>query len=187
MGQPARLLDKPILWWLYSKPRVTKKLSSPAEAGSYQDMSSYEQEPMSPMFRIDVSAETGTETPLPSDRVMIELLRQLVVGQQQQSKLIEDLTAATVALQKQRVSELQQWKNANPDLARACRKAAETLSRVQTQFLENLTEEIVENEENLVEGEFMLNEFVDRFGPRLAHLNGVLQVLAQLGTGEPVS
>ena len=26
----------------------------------------------------------------------------------------------------------------------------------------------------------MLNEFVDRFGPRLAHLNGLLQVLSQL-------
>jgi hypothetical protein len=29
------------------------------------------------------------------------------------------------------------------------------------------------------------NEFVDRVGPRLAHLNGVLQVLAQLGSGVP--
>jgi hypothetical protein len=150
-------------------------------------MSSYEQEPMSPMFRIDVSAETGTETRLPSDQVMIELLRQLVVGQQQQSKLIEDLTQATVALQKQRNNELQQWKNANPALARACRQAAETLSRVQTQFLENLTAEIVDNEDHLIDGDFILNEFVDRFGPRLAHLNGVLQVLAQLGTGEPVT
>jgi hypothetical protein len=33
-----------------------------------------------------------------------------------------------------------------------------------------------------MDGEFMLNEFVDRFGPRLAHLNGVLQVLTQLGS-----
>jgi hypothetical protein len=33
----------------------------------------------------------------------------------------------------------------------------------------------------LIDGEFMFNEFVDRHGPRLAHLNGVLQVLAQLG------
>lgn len=148
---------------------------------------SYEQEPMSPMFRIDVSAEAGSEASVSSERVVIELLRQLVVGQQQQNKLIEDLTQQTVALQRQRVSELQQWKMANPELARACRKAAETLSRVQTQFLENLTEEIVDNEEHLVEGDFMMNEFVDRFGPRLAHLNGVLQVLAQLGTGEPVS
>ena len=31
-------------------------------------------------------------------------------------------------------------------------------------------------------GDFMLNEFVDRFGPRLAHLNGVLQVLSQLSS-----
>ena len=148
---------------------------------------SYDHEPISPVFRIDVSAEAGSQAPASSDQIVIELLRQLVIGQQQQSKLIEELTHQTVALQKQRVSELQQWKNANPDLARACRKAAESLSRVQTQFLENLTEEIVENEENLVDGDFMLNEFVDRFGPRLAHLNGVLQVLAQLGTGEPVS
>ena len=36
------------------------------------------------------------------------------------------------------------------------------------------------SEEALLDGEFMLNEFVDRFGPRLAHLNGVLQVLSQL-------
>ena len=26
------------------------------------------------------------------------------------------------------------------------------------------------------------NEFVDRYGPRLAHLNGVLQVLSQLSS-----
>lgn len=150
-------------------------------------MSPFDQQPISPMFSIDVSPVANSTPPLPTDRVMVELLRQLVIGQQQQSKAIEELTQATVALQKQRISELQQWKNAHPDLARACRKAAETLSRVQTQFLENLTEEIVDNEDNLVDGDFMLNEFVDRFGPRLAHLNGVLQVLAQLGTGEPVS
>jgi hypothetical protein len=34
----------------------------------------------------------------------------------------------------------------------------------------------------MMEGEFMLNEFVDRFGPRLAHLNGMIQVLAQLSS-----
>jgi len=28
----------------------------------------------------------------------------------------------------------------------------------------------------------MLNEFVDRFGPRLAHLNGLLQILSQLSS-----
>ena len=53
-----------------------------------------------------------------------------------------------------------------------------------------LTREINDNYENLLDGEFMLNEFVDRFGPRMAHLNGLLQVLSQLSampnpTGAP--
>ena len=148
---------------------------------------SYDQEPISPMFRIDVSPESESQSNESDSRVVVELLRQLVVSQNQQNMLLEELMQQNAAIQKQRAGELQQWKDANPELSRACREAAETLSRVQTQFLDNMTEEIRDNEEHLVEGEFMLNEFVDRFGPRLAHLNGVLQVLAQLGTGQPTS
>ena len=81
-----------------------------------------------------------------------------------------------------------QWKQANPGLARSCRMAAEALSRIQTEYLETLTEEIGDNFETLRDGEFMLNEFVDRFGPRIAHLNGLLQVLSQLSaTPDPSS
>jgi hypothetical protein len=138
------------------------------------------------MFRIDVSAESESTQPS-SERTAIDLLRQLVAGQQQQNRLLEELVQQQVAVNKQRANELQQWKNANPELARSCRAAAETLSRVQTQFLDVLTEEIADSEEHLIEGEFMLNEFVDRFGPRLAHLNGVLQVLAQLGSADATS
>ncbi|MDE0866597.1 MAG: hypothetical protein OSA98_22680 [Rubripirellula sp.] len=145
---------------------------------------SYEHEPISPMFRIDVSAESEAGKQSDEDSNALELLNQLVVGQQQQNRLLEELVHQQVAANKQRASELQQWKNSNPDLARSCRQAAETLSRVQTQFLDTMTEEIASSEEHLVEGEYMLNEFVDRFGPRLAHLNGVLQVLAQLGSSD---
>jgi hypothetical protein len=116
---------------------------------------------------------------------MVALMRQLVIAQERQNQLIEQLIQTNVNAQKQRASELQQWKDANPKLARACRRAAESLSRVQAQFLESITEEVEANEEDLLDGEFVLSEFVDRFGPRLAHLNGVLQVLAQLGTGVP--
>ncbi|WP_040768480.1 hypothetical protein [Novipirellula maiorica] len=147
---------------------------------------SYDQEPASPMFRIDVSPESGSDSSISESRLTIELLRQMVASQNQQNRLLQDLIQQNAAIQKQRAGELQQWKDSNPELSRACRQAAETLSRVQTGFLDSLTEEILENEDHLMEGEFMLNEFVDRFGPRLAHLNGVLQVLAQLGTGQPI-
>ena len=35
--------------------------------------------------------------------------------------------------------------------------------------------------------EYALGEFIDRYGPRLAHFNGVLQLFAQLGAPLPTS
>jgi len=176
----AQTLDIPKTSWLYSErirvpEHVRNALIMSQESGN-----------VSPVFRIDVSADPSTPADGDQPNITVALLRQLVIGQQQTNKALEELLQQNAAMQKQRTSELQQWKDANPQLTRACRRAAETLSRVQTQFLENLTEEITDNEESLIDGDFMLNEFVDRFGPRLAHLNGVLQVLAQLGSGVPV-
>ncbi|MBM4091572.1 MAG: hypothetical protein FJ276_19410 [Planctomycetes bacterium] len=136
-----------------------------------------------PMFRIDVSADTSSgklEDELDTGDLMVALLRQVVANQDREIQLLRELNNQLSASQRQRAQELCQWKDANPDLAQCCRSAAETLSRVQTQFLQNLTEEIEVHEDCLLDGEFMLNEFVDRYGPRLAHLNGVLQVLSQL-------
>jgi hypothetical protein len=108
------------------------------------------------------------------------VLREILAGQDRQNELLEEMVNQLNTTQRQRANELGQWKQANPGLAKNCRMAAESLSKVQTEYLENLTEEINENYEVLRDGEFMLNEFVDRFGPRVAHLNGLLQVLSQL-------
>ncbi len=110
------------------------------------------------------------------------LLRQMLIGQQRQNQLLEELLGHLSAHQRQKANELGQWKQANPQLARNCRVAAEALGKIQTEYLVSLTQEINENYETLRDGEFMLNEFVDRFGPRLAHLNGLLQVLSQLSS-----
>jgi len=116
------------------------------------------------------------------------LLRQLLAGQDRQNELLEELIGQISLTHRQRSQELGQWKQANPRLARNCRAAAEALGKVQTEFLDSLTREIGDNYENLMEGEFMLNEFVDRFGPRMAHLNGLLQILSQLSaTPNPAS
>jgi hypothetical protein len=137
-----------------------------------------------PIFRIDVSADPSSTQPTAGDheRTAAVLLRQLLAAQERQIQLLEELTQQLSAAQRQRAAELAQWKEAHPDVARFCRAAAETLSQVQTQFLRKMAEEVIQNEDTLSDGEFMLNEFVDRFGPRLAHLNGVLQVLTQLSS-----
>jgi hypothetical protein len=110
------------------------------------------------------------------------LLRSILQAQDRQNELLEELINQVSLSHRQRNAELTQWKQANPQLAAACRQAAETLSKVQIEFLSTITNEVSDNGEVLLDGEFMLSEFVDRFGPRLAHLNGVLQVLAQLSS-----
>lgn len=113
---------------------------------------------------------------------MVALLRELLAAQDRQNELLEEMINQFNSNQRQRANELGQWKQANPQLARDCRSAAEALGKIQTEYLVSLTQEISENYESLRDGEFMLNEFVDRFGPRLAHLNGLLQVLSQLSS-----
>jgi hypothetical protein len=123
------------------------------------------------------AAHSGTE--------QTELLREVLAAQDRTNEILEELVGIMATAHKQRLQELHQWKNANPRLANSCREAAESLSRVQVEYLERMTEEINDTAEDMTYGEFTLNEFVDRFGPRLAHLNGVIQVLAQLSSAPP--
>ena len=133
----------------------------------------------SPYFtHIDVTTQSHADGNRKVD--VSQVLLQLVAAQDRQNELLEELIEQMGAQQRQRASELAQWKQANPRLAKNCRDASEVLGKVQSVFLEAVTEEINESAEDLLDGEFVLNEFVDRFGPRLAHLNGVLQVLSQL-------
>ena len=145
-------------------------------------MSHEQQRTRPPLFsQIDVSeAAYAPAAAARQDVEQTRLLRDLLSAQDRQNELLEELVGQLSAAQKQRANELGQWKQANPHLARNCRTAAEALGKVQTEFLESLTAEVNANYENLLDGEFMLNEFVDRFGPRMAHLNGLLQVLSQL-------
>jgi hypothetical protein len=143
----------------------------------------YDPHQVPPLFHIDVTSDPATASPElrgTKEDLIIALLRQLVAGQDRHNKLLEELVQVAGHMQRQRATELGQWKQANPELARRCKKATEALARVQNEFLRAITDEVMESEENLLEGDFFLNEFVDRFGPRLAHLNGVVQVLSQL-------
>lgn len=137
-----------------------------------------------PLFsQVDVTTYTKQDPPTGGiGGEIARLLRELLAAQDRQNELLEEVVSQLNMNQRQRANELGQWKQANPELARHCRHAAEALGKVQTEYLAGLTREITENYDSLMDGEFMLNEFVDRFGPRLAHLNGLLQILSQLSS-----
>jgi len=122
-----------------------------------------------------------------SDDEVVHLLRQMVEQQERQAELLSDISLQLGLAHRQRSVELANWKKANPLLARQCREAADALGKVQQEFLRKMTEEVEDVSENLVDSEYLMNEFVDRYGPRLAHLNGVLQMLSQLSSAPVVS
>jgi hypothetical protein len=141
-----------------------------------------------PIFsQVDVTAGSTTEVLNGSNLEQSELLREVLSSQDRTNEILEELVGVMAATQKQRAQELHQWRKANPRLAKSCNEAAEALGRVQIEYLERMTDEINDTADDMVDGEFVFNEFVDRFGPRMAHLNGVIQVLAQLSSNTNTS
>jgi uncharacterized phage infection (PIP) family protein YhgE len=157
--------------------------------------------PFSPIFSINVSAEGASPqnapAPAPSappgnrsldvGTAMIALMRQMVDSQNRQNQMIEQLLQinrqvlqSNQQANAQRQNEMNQWRNAHPELVQSCKSALETLSAVQTDFLDKMTTEIQDSRDDLVDSEYMLADFLDRYGPRMAHLNGILQILNHL-------
>jgi hypothetical protein len=137
---------------------------------------------------IDVTASTGSpdagDTAADVNTLLAGLMRRMIAEQENSNTLLKELIGQMQAQQRGRTDELVKWKKANPELANRCRVAAETLSDVQNEFLMGLTAEVEDSEDALRDSDYMLQEFVDRYGPRLAHLNGVLQVLSQLAAND---
>jgi hypothetical protein len=145
----------------------------------------------SPFFtQVDISAgvpATGRPAPTGDLSETNVLLRELVAQAKNQSDLLLEILAQVSLQHRQRAAELKAWKEANPQLATSCRRAAESLARVHTEFLSSIALEAAENAEDFSDSEYALGEFIDRYGPRLAHFNGVLQLFAQLGAPLPQS
>ena len=109
------------------------------------------------------------------------LLSELVSAQDRQTALMEELVSTITHTQRRRVVELGLWKISNPELAEYCKRAAKKLERIQTDLLSSITEEIETHADVLLDSEFGLSEFVDRFGAKFLQLNSLLQILMQLG------
>lgn len=148
--------------------------------------------PFSPVFSINVSADATSpqareQRPTDLASTLIALTRQLVEVQNRQNHLIEQLLQVNKQVlqtanqaNNQRQTEITQWRNAHPQLVRSCKSALETLSGVQTEFLQKMADEVEDSKDDLADSEYVFSDFLDRYGPRMAHLNGVLQVLSHL-------
>lgn len=164
-------------------PRIVQRLGPSAERALMNDVPQV-------CTQLDISASTISQTvpsppPTTDASETSRLLRDMVVLQHRSCELLAELVNQVSLQHRQRNAELKAWKEANPKLATACRHAAESLAKVHAEFLSNIATEAYDNAESFSDSDYALGDFLDRFGPRLAHFNGVLQLLSQLGAQPP--
>ena len=134
-------------------------------------------------FQIDVSSAVpcppadppATPAGLPET---VDLLRQLLEVQREQLGLQRAAAAAHDMAARWR-GFLTRWQQDFPDLGDNCRKALPQLERCYGQMIHDLTEKLNEDEHGL-DNEFALQEFLDRYGMRLAQLGTILNLVAPL-------
>jgi len=110
----------------------------------------------------------------------LELQRQILDLQRQQLELAREAAQVAREQRARQVSELERWQGSHEPIIEQCRESLGQLEQVHAALMGELVAYVAENHENLLEGEFSLTDFVDRFGPRLAHLNTMLAVLRPL-------
>ena len=110
----------------------------------------------------------------------MDLQRQTLELQRQQLELAREAAQFTREQRARQIAELERWQNGHERVLDHCKQSLSNLEQVHAALIEELANYVSENHENLLDGEFALTDFVDRFGPRLAHLNTMLAVLRPL-------
>ena len=114
----------------------------------------------------------------------LDVQRQILENQRQQLELAREAAQIARDQRSRQVAELERWQNSHEGVIDNCREALGQLETVHSALMADLARYVDENHENLVEGDFSLSDFVDRFGPRLAHLNTMLAVLRPLAAAQ---
>ena len=110
----------------------------------------------------------------------LELQRQMLEMQRQQLEISKEMAQVNREQRARQAAELERWQNGHEQVLERCRETLGKLEQVHASLMGELANYVDDNHENLMEGDFSLSDFVDRFGPRLAHLNTMLAVLRPL-------
>ena len=110
----------------------------------------------------------------------LELQRQSLEIQRQQLELAREAAQVNREQRARQIAELERWQTGHEDVLEHCKESLTNLEQVHASLMGELANYVSENHENLIDGEYALTDFVDRFGPRLAHLNTMLAVLRPL-------
>ncbi|HEV8059581.1 MAG TPA: hypothetical protein VGP68_06900 [Gemmataceae bacterium] len=131
-------------------------------------------------FQFDMSGPNMLPPQPPADSANLAgILQQMLEVQRQQLTHLQTLVSAHDGAARWRAF-LARWREDFPELAEACRQAIPTLERTYSKLITELTDQLGQNGAEALESEFVLQEFLDRYGMRLTQLGTLLNMVAPL-------
>lgn len=142
-------------------------------------------------FQFDIGSSTKPIAPLPPltpTEMVPELLRQILEVQREQLSQILDVQVQHLnhvrAAAQDHVARwrhiLSRWQQDRPELTDICKKAYPILERAYVHMLVNAIEELAEQDDDTLENEFALQEFLDRYGMKIGQLSHILGVVGPM-------
>src|SRR5262249_52539613 len=108
----------------------------------------------------------------------LDLLRQILEVQREQLAYQKATLQAHDTATRWRAF-LSRWKEDFPGLSDACRRALPSLERSYGQLVVELTSHLNEQGNDALDNDFALQEFLDRYGMRLAQLGTIINLVGQ--------
>lgn len=119
--------------------------------------------------------------PLATD--VADLLRQLLDVQREQVALLRAQQSSQDHLSRWRAF-LSRWEGEFPNIGGVCKQVLPAVERAYLTMVRDLTQQL-QDSDNALEDEFMLGEFLDRYGIRLNQLGSILSQLTPLADAAP--
>jgi hypothetical protein len=135
-------------------------------------------------FQIDVTSTLpsnqvappgGTTTPVE----VLDLLKQMLEVQREQLAYQRAAAAAHDAVGRWRAF-LTRWSDEFPTLSNGCKKSMPHLERCYAKLIDELNDRLSDADNDAIDNDFSLQEFLDRYGMRLAQLGTILNLVGPL-------
>jgi hypothetical protein len=135
-------------------------------------------------FQFDSVSSTSSGTPAAGCNESNDLLRQILEVQREQLAQLR-ATAASHDMGARWRAFLQRWQEEFPELSDTCRKAVPILEHTYGKLIAELTDHLNDRSDDGLDSDFALQEFLDRYGMRLAQLGTILNLVAPLAEAGP--
>jgi len=125
----------------------------------------------------------GPAGPIATNETIAQLLLELLRLQREQLELTRELLRLSREAHEIRArqhAELLAWQQEHEGVVERCRDVVSTLTQIHAGLIGDMADYINEHAEELLESDFSISEFVDKFGPRLHHLSAMLAIFKQL-------